>query len=591
MLFNGHKKVIEELKDELGVKNLEIEKLKEKLEEKTAEIERLKQELSKKEEDHRYLKQEISKLQQMIENFKERTDNSIQILDFLSCEGIALADTDTKTIKYANPIIKDTFSVSENTPIYSILGETPDKINGILSTLSPGNVIPVKRVDIDGKHFEARIGALPYNNEQILNYTLFMKDITTERKIEELFIRTVPDIAKSIYKNSIVGGSAYKLKAKLIFFRKDLDEILEAIKNINKAVQELAADTTELDNTQKLINEKVENGTQAIESSVQSIEKSSAVMEQLAQSTEELKRRISGIDHVLDVILEITEQTNLLALNAAIEAARAGEVGRGFAVVADEVRKLAEKTSKSANEIREVVNAIVEEMEKTIKEVEKAKQTVSESVKHTTNVSEIFKEIKQKINKISDMIQKQTEFAENQAKYINSVVENTDELKEGFLDVDTIAGELNNIAAETIKKLKRSWELISEFKDELGVEILKRIVDHAVWMQNVIKAIDGEIDWTPTDHTQCNLGKWYYSEGRKQIEKYGIEAVKIFEEMEEYHAGLHRIGIEAIKAHKEGDYQKSYELVAEMLSYSQNIINLLDKLTMVIFKQDHDFLN
>jgi len=49
MIFNGHKRVIEELKDEVEVKTLEIEKLKEKLEEKNTEIERLKQELEKKE--------------------------------------------------------------------------------------------------------------------------------------------------------------------------------------------------------------------------------------------------------------------------------------------------------------------------------------------------------------------------------------------------------------------------------------------------------------------------------------------------------------------------------------------------------------
>ena len=591
MIFNGHKKVIEELKDELGVKNLEIEKLKEKLEEKNQEIEKLKQELERKQQKEQSLEQELKKLEDMINQLKDKTDNSLQILDYLSCEAVALVKPGNQTIYYANKLLKEKLQHNEGSPVHSLLQDSPENIKYIMSSLSPGMVKDFKDIKIDDNVFHTKIAAVPYVDNQILAYSIYMRDITQERKIDELFLRTVPDIAKAIYKSSIVGGGAYKLKTKLIFFRKDLDEILSSIRNINESVQDLTKGTIELEETQKRITEKVENGTKAIEESVESIEKSSIVMEQLAQSTEELKKRISGIDHVLDVILEITEQTNLLALNAAIEAARAGEVGRGFAVVADEVRKLAEKTSKSANEIREVVNAIVEEMEKTIKEVEKAKQTVSESVKYTTNVSEIFKEIKQKINKISDMIKRQTDFMQSQANYIDSVVKNTDELYKGFEEVDSISDEITEISLKTMERLKATWDMIAEFKDELGIEILKRIVDHAIWMRNVIKSIKGEIQWTPTDHTQCNLGKWYYSEGRKQIEKYGDEAVKLFEDIEEYHAGLHRLGIEAIKKHQEGKYEESYDLVAQMLSYSRNIINILDKLTMVILKKDHEFLN
>ncbi len=591
MIFNGHKKVIEELKDELGVKNLEIEKLKEKLEEKNLELERLKQELEKKEQREQKLQEQLKKLENMLNNLKDKTDNSLQVIDHLSCEAVALVKPDTHTVYFANQLLKKVAPASEGAPVHSVLNEQPETLKQFLATLSPGTVKEFKEIKINNNIFETKIGALPFVDNQILAYSVYLKDVTPERKIDELFIKTVPDIAKAIYKSSIVGGGAYKLKTKLIFFRRDLDEILSAIKSINESVQELTEGTLELEQTQKKITEKVENGTKAIEDSVQSIEKSSAVMEQLAQSTEELKKRISGIDHVLDVILEITEQTNLLALNAAIEAARAGEVGRGFAVVADEVRKLAEKTSKSANEIREVVNAIVEEMEKTIKEVEKAKHTVSESVKYTTNVSEIFKEIKQKINKISDMIKRQTEFMKSQASYVQSVVKNADELSKGFNEVDEISEEITAISIKTMERLKKSWDMIAEFKDELGVEILKRIVDHAIWMRNVIKSIKGEIQWTPTDHTQCNLGKWYYSEGRTQVEKYGEEAIKVFEEMEEYHAGLHKLGIDAIKKHQEGKYEESYQLVAEMLSYSRNIIDLLDKLTMIILKKDHTFLN
>ena len=62
--------------------------------------------------------------------------------------------------------------------------------------------------------------------------------------------------------------------------------------------------------------------------------------------------------------------------------------------------------------------------------------------------------------------------------------------------------------------------------------------------------LEGKSDWIPTDHTQCNLGKWYYSEGKMIIDKYGARAVEIFTSMEDAHARLHNLGISAIEFQK-----------------------------------------
>src|SRR4029077_9217691 len=84
-----------------------------------------------------------------------------------------------------------------------------------------------------------------------------------------------------------------------------------------------------------------------------------------------LARRVSEIDHIVELINDIADQTNLLALNAAIEAARAGDAGRGFAVVADEVRRLAERSKTSAAEITKLVAGTQVESDETVRGLEK----------------------------------------------------------------------------------------------------------------------------------------------------------------------------------------------------------------------------
>lgn len=68
--------------------------------------------------------------------------------------------------------------------------------------------------------------------------------------------------------------------------------------------------------------------------------------------------KVSQINELTNVILDIASQTNLLALNASIEAARAGEAGKGFAVVAEEISALAENSRQTAGNIQVISNEV-----------------------------------------------------------------------------------------------------------------------------------------------------------------------------------------------------------------------------------------
>ncbi|WP_457627315.1 methyl-accepting chemotaxis protein, partial [Persephonella sp.] len=387
-----------------------------------------------------------------------------------------------------------------------------------------------------------------------------------------------PKLSLTIYENSLIGASAYKIRDEMKIFKSNLENIVNSVNQISTAISDLATSILDVQNAQENINELVKKGAESIDKSVSNIKQSVKVITRLTDSTAELKKRISGIEHILDVILEITEQTNLLALNAAIEAARAGEVGRGFAVVADEVRKLAEKTSKSANEIRDVVMSIMEEMEKTEVEVNNVREIINEGAEYSEEIDEIFNKIQEASKKITDMIMQQTTSTEEQSQMVKSVSANAATLLDSIDDLLDIALELDQIASSTFRNGEEVWKLFTEMKKDEAFELLTRIIEHAEFVENVIKTMEGRASFVPTDHTQCNLGRWYYTEGLIKAQEYGPEAVQIMKDLEEAHIKFHQAGVEAMKLHQEGKYPEAQEKVEEMVDMSREIADSLVKL-------------
>ncbi|GHT20768.1 hypothetical protein FACS189419_00510 [Planctomycetales bacterium] len=235
---------------------------------------------------------------------------------------------------------------------------------------------------------------------------------------------------------------------------KMVDQVNQALHNINESVKQVATGAGEVSSAATTLSSGAQESAASLEqitasmSEISSQTKTNAAsageardlaqratdaasegqqaMQQMTAAMDKITSNSAEIQRVIKVIDDIAFQTNLLALNAAVEAARAGAHGKGFAVVAEEVRNLAARSAKAAKETNDLITTSGQEITKG-----------GEVASHTSEV----------LNTIVDQIKQTTDLVAGIAVASNEQAQGVAQVTIGLQQIDSVTQQ-NTAAAE-----------------------------------------------------------------------------------------------------------------------------------------------
>lgn len=247
-----------------------------------------------------------------------------------------------------------------------------------------------------------------------------------------------------------------------------MNEISSLTENTNDLTNKLYSEGNKLIGITEDTVKKSNEGKDAIEEMAEIIKSLENENRNNTKNINELARRFSKVNEVVQLITNIANQTNLLALNAAIESARAGEQGKGFAVVAGEIRKLAEMTKQSTKDISDLIGNIEEETKVVINNSGKSNDVIAKGVRASGNAIEKIEESLSSISKVEQEVSEVMNILTNQKSYIESmskeIVEVDDILK---TTSKTIISHIED-ASVVDKKLEETKTQIAAYSKKLN---------------------------------------------------------------------------------------------------------------------------
>ena len=308
------------------------------------------------------------------------------------------------------------------------------------------------------------------------------------------FIETLQGIMKDVKNGSVVLTSSSEKVSSQLQIAED------SVTNTSAALEELSANMETVAGTVSSINDRVEDvkaaaqeiTEQALSGTETAVtvkkeanevkdrvnQKKIAASGHVSQLSEVLSKsvqdseKVSQINELTNVILDIAKHTNLLALNASIEAARAGEAGKGFSVVATEISSLAENSRVTAANIQDISAEVTEAVRRLADNAQSTLDYINGTV---LNDYDDFVETGEKYEHTADIMSDSFAAFDDKASHLNQIMQEmvesvrmiTDSIKESSLAISSSAESSSEIVGG-IKKISDAINENNEITEQLN---------------------------------------------------------------------------------------------------------------------------
>lgn len=313
----------------------------------------------------------------------------------------------------------------------------------------------------------------------------------------------------------------------------------------------------------------------------------------MKKDMDELLNIISNMNEVIAGINAISTQTNLLALNASIEAARAGDAGRGFAVVAEEIRKLAEETQNLTANMGNFVDKIKDASMKSANSVTTTIESLDTVTEKIGDVWVINSENQKNISHINESISSLASVSEEISSSMAEMETQAISIKEQCTEMGTSAEQLQTVSGrlkDATKPVATIEDTLSQATKQLGTMTDDRffrmeyeefagymdraIEAHKAWLNNLVHMVESRSVFPiQLNAAKCGFGHFYYSMTPKTPE---INAV--WKNVEEKHKKLHGYGNYVMEALMKENFTEAKNKCDEALEYSKVLIADLEEM-------------
>lgn len=268
------------------------------------------------------------------------------------------------------------------------------------------------------------------------------------------FLKSTEEI--SVAMNEIESGVMQQAK--------DAEECLSQMDNLSTKIVLVSENTKEISQIAEKTKISVQQGTITTDDLNKQTIETTRIAENIIEEIQNLEKKSSSINKIINVINEIANQTNLLSLNASIEAARAGEAGKGFAVVASEIRALADQSKESVNNIKAIIDGIQKDTESAVNTARQAETVMRMQESAVKNTTESYRNINDSV--------------ENLVVYLKQISENVDNIEDARVStlgaIESISAVLEEVAAsantvnQTASDQLISVETLNKSADQLN---------------------------------------------------------------------------------------------------------------------------